>query len=621
MAFTKAGRELENLRRQIEAALASPAPDTDLRAALEALAKEHKAFDGFTWLWGPRLYERNKVIFRPLILSRFSTVQRVGEWRWEVVKWKGETGGILDRWLTQVDAADDVELFRRLNEWKLSGDWKAYQAKWQAELVRRFAAAPTPAARTTVLAKFEAWLWLDEDAAISLYATDFVLAAPFILKHLRFGWGGDRPGVWRRLHMLAAARGDRKTADSLYRKQVKIADWQRDMLQAARDIADAGRLDAELERLHPEGWGLQLGDGLFELVTLREREVMPYVKRHLRDVWSTWLRNGYDKLLALAREKEWIDLWAALVCVCSQRKEFNREVTLLLKDTRLGSDEVERRLRLLSGVSREWNHAGFGLAIIHTLDDDAALRLYRRFPALVHGPFKAHAAPTWGSWQEPLLDAAIAQDDDTLVDFLASRHVTRSWGLSADMARVIDKVSRYYEGLRLDEVAFARRASMVLTQVPSYSIRRYDELIVKNRLARLLFERSAGAFLGDERALQDLVEASEIHVQHLAYRILGQDDERARRAALANLPVLIGTLLRPLHLRTRRAAFGALANAAAASGESAAKVLTRAREALALPDTHYPKEDLLALMAGILRRQPELALEAERPVVYRRRAA
>ena len=45
-------------------------------------------------------------------------------------------------------------------------------------------------------------------------------------------------------------------------------------------------------------------------------------------------------------------------------------------------------------------------------------------------------------------------------------------GLSADMARVIDKVSRYYEGLRLDEVAFARRASVVLTQVPSYSIRR-----------------------------------------------------------------------------------------------------------------------------------------------------
>lgn len=621
MAFTKAGRELDHLRRQIEAALASPVSDTDLRAALEALAREHKAFDGFTWLWGPKLYERNKVVFRPLILGRFSTIQRVGEWQWDAVKWKGETGSILDRWLAQVDAADDIELFRRLHAWKLSGDWKAYQAKWQAELVQRFAAAATPAARTTLLAKYEAWLWFDEDAAIALYEADFTLAAPFILKHLRFGWGGDRPGVWRRLHMLAAARGDHKTADSLYRKQVKLADWQRDMLQAARDIADPARLDAELERLHPEGWGLELGDGLFELVKLRERDVLPYVKRHLRNVWSTWLRNGYDKMLDLARDREWIDLWAALVCVCSQHKEFNREVMLLLKDARLGVEEVERRLRLLSGVSREWNHAGFGLAVIHTLDDEVARKLYERFPSLVHGPFKAHVAPTWGSSQGPLLDAAIARGDDALVDFLASRHVTRSWGLSDDMARVIDKASRYYEALRLDDVAFARRASLVLTQVPSYSIRRYDELIVKNRLARLLFERSASAFLGDERALQDLVEASEIHVQHLAYRILGLDDERARRAALANLPVLIGTLLRPLHLRTRRAAFGALANAAAACGESAARVLARAREAQALPDKHYPKEDLLVLMAGVLRRHPELALEAERPVVYRRRAA
>ena len=46
--------------------------DTELRDELEQLAVA-RAFGGFTWLFGPPLYRRNRVIFRPFILNHFSS--------------------------------------------------------------------------------------------------------------------------------------------------------------------------------------------------------------------------------------------------------------------------------------------------------------------------------------------------------------------------------------------------------------------------------------------------------------------------------------------------------------------------------------------------------------------
>jgi hypothetical protein len=117
-------------------------------------------------------------------------------------------------------------------------------------------------------------------------------------------------------------------------------------------------------------------------------------------------------------------------------------------------------------------------------------------------------------------------------------------------------------------------------------------------------------------AVCDLIEGSEVHVQALAYRVLGQDDDRARSLAVELLDILLGTLLRPLHRKTRLAALRALANAARADGTAAARVLRRAREALRLPDKKYPKEELLRLVGQILHERPELRGPRERPVIY-----
>ena len=66
---------------------------------------------------------------------------------------------------------------------------------------------------------------------------------------------------------------------------------------------------------------------------------------------------------------------------------------------------------------------------------------------------------------------------------------------------------------------------------------------------------------------------------------------------------------------TRTLAFNALANAAS-TVETAQLILERAKDALNLPDTRYPKERLLSLIAKLIYRWPELRGPKEQPVVY-----
>jgi hypothetical protein len=298
-------------------------------------------------------------------------------------------------------------------------------------------------------------------------------------------------------------------------------------------------------------------------------------------------------------------------------------VNELVEDRRTPEAEVVGRLLALAGASREWNWPGLGMVRVHQLEQPVALGLYSRFPELVRGPFKVHLqANLWGTPCTRLLDHFIAVDDEEMIDHLASRIVTRSgrWGNAPKLLVDADRLADYYAGLKSDEAAFSRRAAGVLGRVPAYAIWRYHPLIRENRLARLLFERSAASYLADPRSLADLVEASEIHVMALAYRALGLDDPRAREQAAHHLPLLLGTLLRPLQRDTRTLAFGALANAANTL-ESARLILERAKDALNLPDQRYPKERLLGLIARLLHRWPELRGPDEQPVIHERKAA
>lgn len=606
--------------------------DEQLRSKLEALAETEQNFRGFTWLWGPELYRRNRLLFRPFILGRFGQLIRTGKTRWEFVKWKGAVATALEDWLTEIDARDDIELFKRLYEWKLSalGQGIVKDVRQKAilpDLLRRFRGAATRAAREIVLQKFSLWFELDESTALELYRLDPITAGPFILRHLPWSWMENKRAFWQELLRAARAKKDDAFAWDLYRRQVPRETWKTDVLSLAGTVRDPVELVRQLDLHHPSGWGRTEGGVYAELLQRRGRDVMPYIVRNLRAVRHGWFTGGeYRKLLDLARDKGWWDLWAAIVRVCATAKEFNREVEWLLRQAERAPEIVRQRLAGLAGVSREFNFPGLGFAAVHQLEEDVALMMLQRFPDLLRGPYLQHlqASPWQGSYSN-LIEKLLTLGEDDLLDHLAARIATRTtnrWNpKSKDTLAEAERLATFYDALKdRDEVQFSRRAASVLSRIPAYSIHRYHQLIGDNRLARLLFARSASAYLADARSVRDLVEGSEIHVQALAYRVLSLDDDRARALAAENIALLLGTLLRPLHRATRSLAFGALANAAT-TGENAARVLAKAREALDLPDEKYPKEALLGLIARIIARWPALRGPREDPVVYRRSAA
>jgi hypothetical protein len=619
-------RSVQQVKADVQRLLARPLADADLRAHLEELARQW-AFSGLTWLWGPELYRRNRVLFRPFILGHFGTTQILPGWRWKQIEWKGHTGEILERWLAEVDRNDDVELFRRLYQWKIDNRARdrKHGERILPDLLRRFDAAPGPAARAVVLSKFNFFLELDEMTAIRLYQKDAATTTPFILTHMpmRGGWTGNKCTFWETLFKLAQERGDQAFALRIYRRQAPLDQWEKDALQLCRSISDPATLCGQLEERHPEGWGLDLGVTVEHLIAARGRDVVPYVLKHMKEVWLSWdARGGYRQPLDMAYANGWWDLWSGLLRVSAPPKDWNKVVLDLVQDQTLNETEVVRRLLLLTGISREWNFGGFGLAQVQQLDDPTATALYDRFPHLVRGPFKLHLQTGFWSSLPGLIRRVLERQDETMIDFLASRLVNRrNYGYgAAKPLEDLEPLADYFQVLReRDPAEFARRAANVLTLVPAYTFWSYGRTIHDNRLARLLLERSLDSFLGDAAALRDLVEASEIHVQQLAYRVLGLDDDRARAAAAANLDILIGTLLRPLQRSTRLAAFKALANAAAFSKDNAGQVLERARDAFQLPDKKYPKEKLVSLIGEVLNRWPELRSAAEQPVVYRRR--
>ncbi|HLP77591.1 MAG TPA: hypothetical protein VK327_11825, partial [Candidatus Paceibacterota bacterium] len=226
----------KELEQSIRRLLQQPMADAALREQLEKLAAEEISFSGFTWLFGPELYRRNRILFRPFLLSRFSTYMVLPKWKTEVIRWKGDKAKILEVWLAEVDKNDEADLFRRLYEWKLSEtfDWRkrdARAARIMADLQARFAAAATSPQRQTVLRKFDLWFSLDETNAVGLYERDSRAAGPFILRRLPGSWLGDnKRKLWSRLITLAQAKKDEDFRWRLYRRQVPLPDWTSECL-------------------------------------------------------------------------------------------------------------------------------------------------------------------------------------------------------------------------------------------------------------------------------------------------------------------------------------------------------------------------------------------------------
>lgn len=618
----------KQLRTAIEQLLEDQPDDRRLRDNLEGLCRD-PLFPGLTWFWGPRLYARNRAVFRPFVLNHFSDWIASGK-RWRRVPWADHAAD-LEAWLEAARTARDGGLVRRLLRWKYAAakGWGIDKERWNAALVEAHRAAPTPAARAIVLDEFDDWFQLDEPTAIRLYDADRGSAA-FILKHLPLSFsfrGDEKRAMWDKLGGLARAHGDEKLFFALYRRLMPVDRWETEVLALADAVLEKDELNRVLENRHLEGYGIKRGGTVLKLLERRGRDVMPYVRAKLEETIGGWGRDDDAKrFVDLAEGNGWWDLWSASIRAARNAKLFNESVGKLMRDEGLGDDTRRERLRALAGASREWNWPGVGLAIIHHLDDSLACLVYARYPDLVRGPLRANVTPTWWRGYPNLIKAAQAANDDDLVDTLASRYATRiSWARLWGRRKEPDadektgsEIAAHYQAIRdRNPVEFARRASNVLTRIPAYATFNQYELLRTNDLARLLFVRSLDQYLAVPEAVQNLVEGSNIHVMMLAYRVLALPDPRARALAAANVDILLGTLLRPLHRRTRLAAFEALANAARHDEPVARRIHARAREALKLPDEKYPKPELIGLIGGVLAAHPGLAAEAERPVVYR----
>ena len=598
---------------RVRALLIARIEDRELLRRFEALAAEARFGVGaLTPLWGPALYARNRPLFRQLVLSHAAT-HTFTRWGWTPIRWRGPREAELEVWLEAADRADDVEVFRLLYAWKLAGKRGFDVERWRRDLRERLAHATSRAARSVVLSKLEIpGGVLDEATAIDLYGVDPVAAGPFILRHLP--WGREKP--WRRLWALAEERRDDTLYFELYRAQVPFDEWEEAALELAARVADPGELNQALEQRHPTLRG-KTGGTLAKLLERRGRDVFPYVVPRLREVYGGWFgdRSGYQALVRVAEERGWVDLWGHLVRTSASESEYHKVVESLVRDRARPEAELLERMLLLSGMVREWSAGPFGVVQIRPLGDDLAVTLYDRWPELLRGPMKPQIAPSWGQWYPKLLDRLLTAGDTELVDYLASRILTRAPRSSSEEA-IIERLAEHYRGLE-DETERARRAARVVGLVPPFVISSLKRLVEENKLARLLYLRSSSSYLADAAAIRDLLEAPQIHTQALGFRALALDDPRARALGAANLDLLTAALLRPLHRRTRRLACDALHQATHAE-DAAAKVLAKAREALDLPDARYPKEELVGLMGHILHRFPGLRAPGEAPVVYRR---
>jgi hypothetical protein len=616
----------KQLRSAIERLLESQPDNQRLRDNLEGLARD-PLLPALTWYWGPKLYARSSAVFRPFILNHFSEWSTTDN-RWKRVQWSHHAVE-LEGWLKAARTKRDGALIRRLHRWKYADaeGWGLDLDRWNAALVEAYRAAPTAAARTIALDEFDDWFQLDEPTALRLYQIDRSAAA-FILKHLpSMYWNYSKRVMWDKLGAAARAAGDEATYFALYRRLMPVERWETEVLTLADAVVEQAELNRLLESRHLEGYDVERGGTVLKLLEKRGHDVMPYVRAKLEQTIGGWGKDDQTKrFVDLAERKGWWDLWSSSIRAARNAKLFNECIGKLMRDDALDDETRRERLKALAGASREWNWPGLGLAIIHSLDDNLACLVYARYPDLIRGPLRANVTPTWWRGFPNLVKAAQAANDNDLVDTLASRYATRiSWarmwgrnkGPDAD-DQTASEIAAYYQRIRdRDPVEFSRRASNVLTRIPAYATFNQDRLLRSNDLARLLFVRSLDQYLAVPQAVQDLVEGSNIHVMMLAYRVLALPDARARALAADNVDILLGTLLRPLHRKTRLAAFDALANAARASEPVARRVHARAREALKLPNKKYPKAELIGLIGRVLAAQPGLASEAERPVIYR----
>ena len=485
-----------------------------------------------------------------------------------------------------------------------------------SEQAARYVRAGSAEERAQVLHALDLPYALDEDTALALYAVQPALASGFIQRHLPRGRRAEDARLpWTRLMARALGRADAALHFALYRMQASPEEWARDTSELARRISDPASLCEELERRHPQRWRPDVGPHLQALALERGEHMLPYLERHAGEVWSPGRRSGYEQMAELAKRRGWWELWGTLVRVCGSAALYDREVLALLQDVHTDESQLRRRLLVLAGV---WTPTGTGARPrrLKPLRESTLLELYRRFPHLARGPFRAQLEPSPARPLSRLIDLALSRQDDELIDHLAVRLAALNERSGSE--RLVEAGRRLAEHLagRADPAQLDQRCAHILEQLGGLT-RNVTNLARRNPLARLLFERGLAACFERREMAMRLLQTREPYVRALGVAALVRALRRHEPSA-ADVDALLLALEQPLPAAVRRDAMRALE---ALSGDLAARIAGWARHALAANAGTAHDGERLRLLAMQLSRQPALTLQGETPVVYRRTGA
>jgi hypothetical protein len=582
-----------------------PAPD--LLARLQAMAEDWRV-RRMLWRVGPTLYARDAASFRTFLLTNLDTCctdERGGP----AHPWKAPHRDTMEQWLAQAGSSHDVEMFCMLYAWRARTWTRAKRERhWRADLGSELAQAETPEATSLVLENLQGCFVLDEPTAVMLYRHDPVVAAGFVARHLPSS-DGSATGYWAELSALARDQGDEDLFFAVYRATVEDDQWARDV-DALAERLDDGVLQGELQRRRPARGRGNVSSVLFNLLRRRGEAALPFAISTLQSLPGLPDADvgRVQDLVRLADEREWLELWGALLRGAGRQKDFDREVRRLVEERRRDEQAVVRRLRVLAGVGWAPSIRTGGMNLVHPLSADTAVRLHARFPALVRGPFRAHVAGGMCGGDLRLIEAAIAAKDSMLVDILASRLVLEDLGSEAarrQFGLASDLLAKHYANLSEDPCALPLRCARILGQLRTGLVRNLDRLIATNPLARLLWLQPAASVLACPDAVRDLLECAEPHAQLIAFRALASEHTSAGKLGRANLDMLRAALLAPMPRRVRLVAFAAVKRAAETQRASR-QLVDAMREALHVSSPRYPREDLLLVLGALLARWPAL---------------
>ncbi len=557
---------------KIESILKTGNSDAYVRAEIDKLAASPDDFVNFRsalMLWAPNLYARNPAYFRCTLLCFW--------------KASGTWATRLEKWLAEVEAAEDWELLVRLLMWKRRSE-RSHRF-FSEKFISLFQSSPTQTRRIALMRLFTPVPFhFTEDQAMMIYSVEPTASRAFLLKHLP-----QNAGLYRDFHNLL---GDSHDAAPFFRHMASATEWTREVNSLlARTYPPTL---AELEAIFPDNApSKDLQATLLRLAQTPATLPFALVKLpHFREKRQQMNHAVLDH----ARNVKCYPLWGELVA--SHRGAVSEIGNLL--NSRLDSETIDKFLNAyVNSNHKTYPGIQFGLRV----SDSESLMFLERFPQF----FKRRRLQYgYNTRFDRLVKAALAQNDPQLIDTLASHLVEVA--ARSHVAEAIQLLLNHYEKLDPRAPASIARLHFILHTATALAHGRDHRF--KNPLADFMVKWNLTAMPPDQSVGSQVPQ-----IRRAAIELLVQENSQFRLNA-THREWLIGDLLGNSRGNIERKFTFQILAKIPDDDSSAHAILEVARQALRLDAPGYPKNELILLVATLLKRWPNLQSSRERKIIY-----